>query len=89
MIQSTENMQSTKNKVTKAQARRAKARIVETLQSFPAWGDSGVGISRDESGYAIQLHLTHPMSHDIYDAICNRAGSVPVKTEVTGEVWAF
>ncbi len=82
-------MQSTDNKITKAQASRAKIRVLEILQDFPGLGDSGVGISRDHKGYAVELHLTHPLSNDIDNIIRREAGCVPVKAEVTGEAWAF
>ena len=82
-------MQSTDDKITKAQASRAKSRVMEILQNCPGWGDSGVGISRDNKGYAVQLHLTHPLSNDIDNIIRREAGCVPVKAEVTGKAWAF
>ena len=82
-------MPSTDNKVTRDQARRAKVKVKEILHRFPGWGDSGVGISRDACGYAVQLHLTHPLSSDIDSMIRREAGSVPVKAEVTEEAWIF
>ncbi len=82
-------MPSADNKITKDQARRAKVKVKEILHRVPGWGDSGVGISRDDCGYAVKLHLTHPLSNDIDNLIRREAGSVPVKAEVTEEAWAF
>ena len=83
-------MQPTAQTVTKAQARSAKLRIFEVLlEKYPGLRDCGIGISHDNNGYAVKLHLSHPMSEDTYDIVCKAADGVPVTTEITEEDWAF
>ena len=64
------------------EARRAKERAKTLLAEMI--GVNGIGITSDESGYAVKVNLAQPLSPG--QSIPSHIDGVPVQTEVVGAI---
>lgn len=74
-------------KVTLAQAQKAQCRLIHDLRMHPETRDAGVGLSRDEVGFVVKIHLSSPLPDRI--KIPRKVQGVPILTEYVGQVCAY
>jgi hypothetical protein len=74
-------------KVTLAEAQKVQCHLIHNLRMHPETHDAGVGLSRNESGFVVKVHLSTPLPEGF--RIPSQVQGVPVLTEYVGQAYAY